>query len=428
MTSLHSLLLPSLALLTFGAANATAQGWPQYNGPQGDRSTTAQVELRSWPEAGPPVLWRRPTKDGFASVSLGGGMLFTLVGEGTKANYREICVALDQETGEERWLTQLSTTEYDGGGGAGTEDNRGGDGPRSTPSYAKGRVYVYDANLGLHCMDAESGELEWTVDVLGDHGGRNVRWQNASSPLVEDDCVYVVGGGAGESLMCFDAESGQMLWSTGDETMTHATPIATTIHDQRQILFYVQSGVVSLRPDDGAELWRIDYQFKISSAASPVVYEDIVYVSAGYGVGAGAFRIGRDGETWTNELLWRKRNKLMNHWSTPVCHEGFLYGMFSFKKYGEGPVKCVDIRTGEESWSESGFGPGNAILAGDLVLALSDAGRVALVEPTTESYRELAGAELISGKCWSTPVFADGKLYLRSTRETVCVSLDSLGR
>ena len=119
--------------------------------------------------------------------------------------------------------------------------------------------------------------------------------------------------------------------------------------------------------------------------------------------------------------MWRKQNDLINHWSTPVYHEGHLYGMFSFKKYGKGPLQCVELKTGEVKWSKDGYGPGNVILAGKNLLALSDTGELAVVAADPSGYKELGRRKVISGKCWSTPVISDGKVYARSTKEAVCL-------
>ena len=113
----------------------------------------------------------------------------------------------------------------------------------------------------------------------------------------------------------------------------------------------------------------------------------------------------------------------MNHWSTPVVRDGFLYGMFSFKEYGTGPLACVDIRTGEKKWSQPGYGPGNVILTGERILALTDAGELVLVEAQPAAYKELARAKVLAGKCWSTPALSGGKAYVRSTAEGACVDL-----
>ena len=95
--------------------------------------------------------------------------------------------------------------------------------------------------------------------------------------------------------------------------------------------------------------------------------------------------------------------------------------MFSFKKYGDGPLQCVELKTGKIKWSESGFGPGNVILVGDNLLALADNGELALVEAQTKSYHELGRRKVVSGKCWSTPILSNGLVLARSTEEAVCL-------
>ncbi|HMQ21072.1 MAG TPA: hypothetical protein PKE00_01190, partial [Planctomycetota bacterium] len=139
---------------------------------------------------------------------------------------------------------------------------------------------------------------------------------------------------------------------------------------------------------------------------------------------APVFEVLRDDEgAFDVQLLWRKPNKLMNHWSTPLVKDGHLYGMFSFKKYGKGPLACVDLRSGETRWSQEGFGPGNCILVGTTLVALSDKGEVVLADASPEGYHELARRDVLKGKCWSQPAFADGKLYVRSTSEGACIAL-----
>jgi outer membrane protein assembly factor BamB len=182
---------------------------------------------------------------------------------------------------------------------------------------------------------------------------------------------------------------------------------------------------VAVAPATGDELWRTEFPYRTSSAASPVVSGDVVYCSAGYGVGAAAWRIEKQGAKLVPVLLWRASNKLINHWSTPVAKDGHLYGMFSFKEYGKGPLECVELASGEERWSKAGFGPGNCILVGDVLVALSDAGELVLVEPQPKAYRELARADVLDGKCWSSPAWSDGALYLRSTREGVRLDLSA---
>jgi outer membrane protein assembly factor BamB len=222
-----------------------------------------------------------------------------------------------------------------------------------------------------------------------------------------------------------DPADGKVVAKAFDEKMTHSTPTAATIHGQRQIIYFVQSGLLSVEPKTLKELWRYTFPFRVSTAISPVVAGDIVYCSAGYGVGAGAVKVAKSGTTWTAQEIYRVTgDKLIaNHWSTPVLKDGHLYGMFQFKAYGDGPVKCVDVATGTVKWEQPGFGPGNVVLAGDKVLALSDAGELVLFEPKPDAYKELSRAKILEGKCWTTPVLSDGRVFARSTTEAICLDV-----
>ena len=168
----------------------------------------------------------------------------------------------------------------------------------------------------------------------------------------------------------------------------------------------MKSGLTSLDPKTLKQLWHADFPFNVSTAASPVVAGDYVYCSAGYGTGAGGFKITKSGNDWKAEQVMRVPQKpLANHWSTPVHFGGHLYGMFQFKEYGKGPIKAVALPDGEIKWEQPGFGPGNLILtAGGNLLALNDTGELVGIAARPDAYKELGRFKAVDGKCWSTPV------------------------
>lgn len=403
------ILLPSLL--------SRADDWPQYRGSKLDGISKEPV-LRVWPAGGLTQSWRTPLSDGFSSFSTGGGKAFTLVARTIDGVLRDTVVALNGETGKELWAYPIAPSKYDGGGNDGTQDNRGGDGPRSTPAYSDGHVYALSGGLQLVCVHAESGRLVWTRDLITQHAGKNISWQNAASPVMDGDLIFVAGGGPGQALLAIHKKSGQPAWQGQDDRMTHATPAVATILGQKQVIFFTQSGLVSLDTKSGTLLWRHKFPYNVSTAAAPVVSGNIVYCSAGYGVGSSAAQITKTGTAWTATELWRLTgNKICNHWSTPVALNGYLYGMFSFKEYGKGSVKCVELATGAEKWAQPGFGPGNVTLVDGHLLALSDSGELVLVKPEPSGYKELARMKAVQGKCWSTPVVSNGRVLVRSTKE-----------
>ncbi|TAN36335.1 MAG: alcohol dehydrogenase [Verrucomicrobia bacterium] len=405
------------AFVTTASATLAAE-WPQYRGPHQDGISTETANLK-WSGTGPKVAWKIPTHTGFSSFTVSDGKVFTQVARGS----REVCVALQAATGRELWAADVGLAKYQNGGDAGAPDNKGGDGPRSTPTINDGRVYVLTPALVLFCCDAATGKKLWSHDVMKEYAGRNIMWSSAASPVVDGDLVFLAGGGAGQSLLAFNKKTGQLAWQGHDEIMTHATPVVATILGERQVIFFVKSGLLAVSVKDGQALWRFPFPFRTATAISPVVAGDIVFCSAGYGVGGGACKIAKDGNSFTATELWKSANdkQVGDLWSTPVHHAGYLYGMISFKKFGTGPLKCVELTTGKVVWEQAGFGAGNVILVGDQLIALTDDGQVVIVEATPTAYKEVARFKALSGKCWSTPAFSDGQIYVRSTKEGACL-------
>jgi outer membrane protein assembly factor BamB len=277
----------------------------------------------------------------------------------------------------------------------------------------------------LHCLDAASGKTLWTKDIVAEFGGKNIGWKSAMSPLLDGDLLYVAGGGAGQSLLAFDQASGAVAWKTGGDAITHATPVLATIQGVRQVIYMMQSGLVAVEAATGKPLWRFAFPYRTCTACSPVVEGDVVFCTAGYDIGGAACQVARDAQGFQARGLWRIKgnNAVASLWSTPVCKDGCLYGMISFKKFGVGPLKCVDLKTGEVKWEQPGFGAGQVLLVRDRLLALADDGQLVLIEASPVAYKEVARFKAVAGKCWSTPALSDGLLYLHSTKESACLDL-----
>jgi outer membrane protein assembly factor BamB len=422
-----AVLLPASAALMLSSIATRADDWPAYRGPAGDGLSRDNVATGGFTSAAPRRLWRADTASGFSSFAVSEGKAFTIVARDHNGVTSETCIALDVDKGQELWAAPTGTAKYEHGGDSGADGNQGGDGPRSTPAVRNGRVFVYSSTLVLHCLDAATGKPLWKKDIIADFAGANIKWQSAMSPVLDGELVFVAGGGSGQSLLAFDQKTGALAWKSGDEKLTHATPTVATLQGVRQVIFFMQSGLVSVDAQNGKELWRYAFPYKTSTSLSPVVGGDIVFCSAGYDVGSGACQISKNGNDFKAKEIWRIHgNKdLVAQWSTPVYKDGYLYGMFSAKKFASGPMKCVDIKTGQVKWEQPGFGVGNLILANNALIALADDGQVALVEANPSVYKETARFKAVAGKCWSTPALSNGRLYVRSTKEGACFDLAS---
>ena len=412
--------------ITAGNITFQAGDWTQYRGPNFDGSSMEKLQINTWPKGEIKPIWKTPTRLGFSSIAVAKSRVFTIVMENIEGVERETCLAIDSKTGREIWSKTLNIAKYDGGGNSGTKNNKGGDGPRTTPSSDGDNVFILDGRLTLHCLDAKNGKAKWNVNLIKKHNAQPIRWQNAATPIIDGDMLFICGGGKNQSLLGINKNTGETIWSEESDQMTHASPIVANIHNERQVIFLTQKGMVACNTKNGKVLWRAEHPFKISTAASPIVENNIVYCSAGYGVGAAAFEIKNKSGKYSSHQLWRKRNKLMNHWSTPVCIDGHLYGIFGFKLYGDAPLQCVDLKNGEIKWSKSGFGPGGVILVDGKLIATSDAGEVVIVKASMESYSEIGRFKAIEGKCWTHGAFSDGQFYIRSTKEAARFNLKKI--
>lgn len=401
-------------LFVLVATQLTAADWPQYRGPNGDGSSPEKI-IATWPAEGPKLLWKAPLGPSFGSFVVSGGKAFCFIQRKVGEQDREVAIALDANTGKELWAVPLGKATY---------DRQGGDGPRSTPTVDGKRVYFLGAYQVLTCLDVDTGKQIWQHDIVKEFGGRIIKWNNAASPILRGDLIFVNGGGAGQALLAFHKSDGKVVWKGEDDLPTHSSPVVATIHSVPQVIFYTQNGLVAVGPETGKVLWRFAYPFQTSSASTPIVWSNIVYCSAAYGVGAGACEIKQDGGSLVATELWRKKGELMNHWTSPVCQDGFIYGIFGRGQQQGAPLKCVDIRTGEEKWSRDGFGGGGAtILVGGNVLAQCDRGPLVLVAAKPDAYQELARADIYGGQCWTMPVVSDGKIYARNTRDGFCLDV-----
>ncbi|MCC6235530.1 MAG: PQQ-like beta-propeller repeat protein [Verrucomicrobiales bacterium] len=413
MKSVASLAL-AWAVLTCSSPTATAESWTHYRGPTHDGIYAAPIRT-DWNAQPPRRLWRIPMGPALSSLSIAGGRVFTQARRNVSGEPREFTVALDTATGRELWAVNLDVADYPDGG-VGSDD-----GPRSTPVIDGDRVYVFTSYLRLVCLEAASGREVWRRDFRAELGANVIDWQNAASPLVLGDLIFINANTSPDRITAVRKSDGTTAWRDHDERMTQSTPVYATIAGVPQVVFFTQAGLLAVKPEDGTALWRFPFSFSTSTAASPVVASNLVYCSAAYGVGAGAARITPSGNGLAAAQAWKSRNANMNHWSTPVHHQGFLYGVYGQSSLS---LRCVNAATGAELWREpsvdgSEVGYGSILKVQDLLLVQTESGRLALGAPNTNGFTVLASFQGAEGKCWNTPALSDGILYARSTSEVV---------
>jgi outer membrane protein assembly factor BamB len=409
-----------LALLSLpGPAPAANADWPQWRGPNRD-GVSPETSLRTdWSPGGPRVLWKQVIGRGFSSVAIVGTRLFTTEeetiaspdGEATGTGH-EAVVCRDVRSGAEVWRFHYPN-DY---------SERFGSGPRSTPAVDGDRIYAVGPTGIFHCLRADTGERLWRHDLLEEFHGRTMQYGVSFSPLVEGDLVYATPGGPdGNAVVAFDKVSGRVVWKALDDPMGYSSPIAVTAAGVRQLLVLTNEALVSLSPTDGKVYWR--YPWKTANGfniATPLAFGDYVLISSAYGKGCALLEIAaeRDGSLCARRVY--EHNRLRNYFASSIRWGNHLYG------FDEKDLVCMDLHTGVEAWREKGirsFGKGSLLAAAGHLIVLGESGTLWLIEATPAGYREKASCRVSTNKCWTVPVLADGKLYVRDESHLVCLDV-----
>lgn len=395
MKSMRILLLAIVALLCL-VAQVTAQSnanWPQWRGPNRDGISKETGLLKQWPAEGPPLVWKATGAGrGYSSFSISNGKLYTL---GLRGD-REFVVAFDVATGKEAWATPH---------GSAFRNDRG-DGPRGTPTVDGDRVYALGGNGDLSVLDARTGKVVWTKNVLKEFGGSNITWGISESPLVLGNKVLVNAGGRGASIVALNKSNGSVIWKSQSDEAGYSSAMPLQVNGTTQVVFFTAERAVGLDVSDGRLLWEYSRPSNnVANVATPIVKANRVFISSDYGTGGGVVEIKPDNKA---QEIWFNKD-MRNHHSSSVLIGDHLYG------FSGAILTAMKFDTGEIAWRDRSVGKGSLVYADGHLYLFSENGVVGLVEATPAGYKEKGRFRIQqeSLPTWAHPVVAGGRLYLR---------------
>jgi outer membrane protein assembly factor BamB len=392
--------------------------WPQLRGPVRSGISTETGLLKTWPEAGPPLLWKvAKLGGGYSAPSVVAGRVFGM----SARKDQEVVWALDETTGKELWYTPI---------GARVTDVNKSEGPRCTPTVDGARLYALGVGGELVCLESATGKECWRKNLVKDFGGQMMsNWGFSESPLVDGDNLICTPGGKEATLVSLNKDTGATIWKArvpqGDAA-SYASGIIAEVDGLRHYIQFVSGGVVGVAADDGRFLWRYDAAANTNANCSMPVYHDhLVFVSSAYkGSGGGLVRLSRQGDkVEAKEVYFTKR--LMNHHGGMVLVDGYLYGANG----GNGlqrmhSLVCLEFKTGKVMWEDRHPGKGSVTYADGCLYYRNEDGTMFLVEATPKGYVERGQFEPADvskhARSWLYPVVANGKLFLRDQGVLFC--------
>jgi len=384
-----------------------AADWPNWRGPHHDGNSRETGLLKTWPKDGPKVLWTAALTGGYSSVAIADGRLFTQ----TKDQKEDLVVCFDAAGGKKLWEYRYACDYAD----FPSLDKRFLTGPKATPTVNGDRVYAMGNTGLLLCLDARTGKPVWERDLLKLADRTCPEYGYCNSPFVVGNRLFVhPGGSKNNSVAALDKRDGSVLWTSLGERIGWATPIQIAVEGVPQIVYFTGESVVGVSPDEGKLSWRYPWKTAFDiNAATPIYSDGFLFVSSNYGVGGALLRLKPNADP---EVVW-KNASMQNHFSTCVLQDGFLYG-FSADR-----LRCVEFKTGKITWDHPELGKGSLLIADGHLIVLSEKGTLVLAQATPKEYVEEARCDPLDGTCWSVPVLANGKLYLRNEKKLLALDL-----
>lgn len=354
------------------AAWASAGEWMQFRGPGGlgvsdeqglpvkwsaDENLAWKAELPGPGASSPIVVGERVFLTCYTGYGLQAGA------DADQAALRRRLLCLKRDSGAEIWSKtfepKLPEHKYQGEGAYHGY-------AASTPVSDGERLYVFFGKSGVFCFDLDGRQL-WHASVGDGING----WGSGTSPVLFGQLLLVNASVESGSLVALDKRTGEPVWKAGGVGAAWNTPLLVADAAHPEVLVSAQDRLLSFNPVDGKPLWNAEGVHRY--VCPSVVAHDGVAYAIGGGHTSLAVRLGGAGDVSQSHGVWRK-NKGSNVGS-PLYHAGHLY----WAADSGGLMVCQDAATGEFVYQER-------------------------LEPRP-------------GNIWSSPVLADGKIYVVSQNQ-----------
>ncbi len=359
----------------FAASSASAADWSQFRGPGGSGVGAATGLPATWSSTD-NVVWRTklPGPGTSSPIVVGKHVYVTCYsgyglepGKGDMDELMRHLLCIDRASGKVLWTKDFKPVLPESKYGPGSNESQHGY-ASSTPASDGKRLYLFFGKSGVYCLDLDGKEI-WHAGVgAGTHG-----WGSSNSPLLYKNLVIINASIESNALVALDKSSGKEVWRVKKISSSWNTPmLVDPPGGATEMVVSDNSAVIGFDPADGKELWRVG-GFGGYVCSSVVADKGVVYVvrtGAKSGGSALAIKAGGRGDVAESHVLWRANGSSLV--SSPVYEGGRLYWV-------DGIVHCLDAATGKEA-----------------------------VKP-----KRLAKV----GRPYSSPLLADGKLYMMSIKD-----------
>jgi outer membrane protein assembly factor BamB len=399
-----------LVLASAVQAQPRESSWTQWGGPNRNFQTDATGLADRWPAGGPRVLWKRPLGEGYSSILVENGVLYTMYGR----PHEEVVLAASTVTGKTIW-ERSNPVRFQ-------NDSRDrGNGPHATPLLVGDRLFTAGVTGRLECLDKKTGKPLWSHSLWEEQRGERLIYGYASSPLAYRDLVLLPVGGSGKAMAAFRQSDGSVVWQKNDAGNAYSSPLLINVDGVDQVVQLMKASVFAVNPLNGDLQWYAPHQTPYGLNVTTPVWGsgNLLFVASGYGAGSRVLEVKRSGKSIKATELWYSNRAGIHHGNAIRLGETVYFSSGN----GPAPFTAVDIRTGKVLWQDRSFPKVTMVYANSKLVVLDEDGNLALAQVSPQGLRTLSKAPLLENNAWTPPTLVGTKLYVRDRHSMAAVEL-----
>jgi outer membrane protein assembly factor BamB len=407
-------------IVALSVTSAVAADWPWIYGPRRDHTSDQKGLLRTWPEAGPKIVWTTPVGVGFGGPAVSDGKVYLLDRDEQVGDKLRV---LDLSNGKELW-----SFAYDAPGSFMYA------GSRTTPTVDGDHVYTVGPRGDLYAISTKSREPAWRKNIWSDFGGgaELPRWAIVQNPLIYRDLLIVAPQTSKAGVVAYDKVTGELKWQSAPLSGIpgYVTPSIVKVGGEDHLVMITgaagrgrtarDGSVNGLDPLSGKVLWTYtNWQCIIPVPSAVDAGEGRVLITGAYGAGTAMLKVQKkgDGSYEVTELF--KNPDFGAHTQPPVLYRDHFYSHYTINERSDGLVAMS--MDGQVKWKtdqQPPFVRGGSILADGLLLTTDGNTKLYLLEPNPTAFKPLASAVVLEpGDNWAPLALIDGKLLIRGQKE-----------
>jgi outer membrane protein assembly factor BamB len=386
-------------LMGVAAGQNTQADWPQWRGPNRDGTLPTFVEPRAWPER-LTARWKIDVGTGYASPIVVGNRVYAF----SRQQDNEVMRAIDTDSGKVVW-----DTSYPAPFKMNPATARHGPGPKSTPTYANGRLFTLGISGIVTAFDAATGKQLWQKPAPP----VEPMFHTAQSALVDRGVVILhIGGHNQGALTAFDPATGAVKWSWTGDGPAYGSPIVADIGGTRQVITFSQESLVGVDAASGQLLWRVPFQARsITNSITPLVHDGRTVIVSGQGKPLTAYTITKRNDQWAADLAWENPQLSLSFSNAVLVGDA----VFSMSAMNSGQFFWADARTGKTLWTSSPRQAGNAAIvhAGNVLFVLKDDAELMVARASPGAFEPIKTYTVADSATWPAPALSGNRIFVK---------------